>query len=130
MELQIKVPLDVYDRNAHRKYVRQQKRYQKRLEEERSENERREKEIAKIQRRNGEICDLVINMHDLDKKVLCKSIFDILTDREKTVLYMRYYQNKSMAVIAEEIGVSKGRIYQLEKHLLLTLKRKLFIGCL
>lgn len=130
MELQIKVPLDVYDRNAHRRYVRQQERYQKRLEEERLENERREKEIAEIQRRNGEICDLVINMNDLDKKVVCKSVFSVLTEREKTVLYMRYYQNKSMATIAEEIGVSKGRIYQLEKHLLLTLKRKFFIGCL
>lgn len=130
MELQVKVPLDVYNRNAHRNYVRQQKRYEKRLEEERLENERKEKEIAEIQRRNGEIRDCVINMNDLDKKVLCKSIFNVLTDREKTVLYMRYYQNKSTAVVAEEIGVSTSRLYQLEKHLLLVLKRKLFIGSL
>lgn len=128
MTATIKVPMDVYDRNSHRNFLRRQKRYEKKLEEERLENERREKEIADIRRRNGEICDLVINMNDLDKKVVCKSIFNILTDREKTVLYMRYYQNKSLTVIAEEIGVSRGRVYQLEKHLLLTLKRKFFIG--
>ena len=38
-----------------------------------------------------------------------------LTERERTILHMRYYKNKTQMEIAEEIGISQAQVSRLEK---------------
>ena len=50
---------------------------------------------------------------------------DFLTEREKKILNLRYYEGYTFDECAAKIGISRQRIEQIEKKILKTLKRKL-----
>ncbi len=48
-----------------------------------------------------------------------------LHDREKRILYMRYYEGKTQTEISSEIGLSQAQVSRLEKTALKTIKAKM-----
>ncbi|MGN1089650.1 MAG: RNA polymerase sporulation sigma factor SigG [Huintestinicola sp.] len=45
-----------------------------------------------------------------------------LTDREKKILYLRFYRGKTQVEVAEEIGISQAQVSRLEKNTLEKIK--------
>mgnify|MGYP003344650716 CR=1 FL=1 len=64
-----------------------------------------------------------INLNELDQKVLCKDIIENLSPRLQLIAVRRFYQNQSLNSIAEELGVTYARAYQLERKLLHIIRR-------
>ena len=54
------------------------------------------------------------------KQAMCK-----LNDREKKIISMRYYNNKTQMEIAEEIGISQAQVSRLEKGALEQIRKQL-----
>ena len=67
----------------------------------------------------------LINMHEMDLQIVLKEAIASLPPRMQFVAMRRFYQNQSLPAIAEELGVSKGRAYQIEAMLLHKLKHGL-----
>ena len=65
----------------------------------------------------------LINMHDLDQKVIVKKALESLTPRMQFVVIRRFFQNQTLSSIAEEMGLSEARLYQIELKALCSLKR-------
>ena len=124
----VKFPSDVYDRNAHRRFLRQQKREQESLERERLEREKSEKAARDYWNKRNASFNLLMTMHDLDRKVLVKQAIDKLNPRLKFIAIRRFYQNQSINSIAEELNLSRNRVWQLELRLLGEIKRGIMSG--
>jgi RNA polymerase sporulation-specific sigma factor len=45
-----------------------------------------------------------------------------LGEREKKILFLRYYQGKTQTEISEEVGISQAQVSRLEKNALKSLK--------
>ncbi len=45
-----------------------------------------------------------------------------LSDREKNILYLRFYQGKTQVEVANEIGISQAQVSRLEKNALSRIK--------
>lgn len=54
-----------------------------------------------------------------------KSAMQTLDERERSILYMRYYEGKTQTEISKAIGLSQAQISRLEKTALKTLKLKI-----
>ena len=58
-----------------------------------------------------------------------------LGEREKKILFLRYYQGKTQTEISEEVGISQAQVSRLEKNALKSLKAssatsvETFVGC-
>ena len=65
----------------------------------------------------------LIHMHDLDQKVTVKKALENLTPRMQFVVIRRFFQNQTLSSIAEELGLSEARLYQIERKALCILKR-------
>lgn len=48
-----------------------------------------------------------------------------LNEREKKILYMRYYEGKTQTEISTEIGLSQAQVSRLEKNALKSMKNKM-----
>ena len=48
-----------------------------------------------------------------------------LNDREKTIIHLRYYKNKTQMEIAEEIGISQAQVSRLEKGALEHMRKQI-----
>jgi|688.fasta_scaffold00027_187 RNA polymerase sigma factor (sigma-70 family) len=70
----------------------------------------------------------LINMHDLDRKVVCKRAIECLSPRLQFIAVRRFYQNQTIDAIAEELGLSQARVYQLERKLVWKMRRSLELG--
>lgn len=70
----------------------------------------------------------LLNMHEMDQKVLIKSALSQLTPRQQFVAYRRFYNNQTLASIAEELGVSQNRAWQIEAKVLRLLRTGLRTG--
>lgn len=75
-----------------------------------------------------ELFNNLINMNDLDKKVLVKQAIEKLSPRLQFIAIRRFYQNQNLNSIAEELGISDSRAYQLEMKLLGVIRRGLISG--
>ena len=49
------------------------------------------------------------------ENIVLKQAMQTLTDRERTIINLRYYKNKTQMEIAEEIGISQAQVSRLEK---------------
>ncbi len=49
------------------------------------------------------------------ENIVLREAMKKLTDRERTIITMRYYKNKTQMEIAEEIGISQAQVSRLEK---------------
>ena len=70
----------------------------------------------------------LLNMHELDQKVLVKSALAQLKHRLQFIAMRRFYQNQTLAAIAEELGLSNNRVWQLELEIIWTIRRALEAG--
>ena len=59
------------------------------------------------------------------ENIVLKEAMSKLTPREKTIINMRYYNNKTQMEIAEEIGISQAQVSRLEKGALERIRKQL-----
>ncbi len=59
----------------------------------------------------------------IDELMLREAIM-MLSDREKNILYLRFYQGKTQVEVAQEIGISQAQVSRLEKSALTRIKSK------
>lgn len=55
-------------------------------------------------------------------ELLLKEAIKTLSDREKNILYLRFYQGKTQVEVANEIGISQAQVSRLEKNALTRIK--------
>jgi len=85
-----------------------------------------------VYNKDGDVLELMDQIKD-DKcdesvwteKLALEQALESLENRERKILFMRYYEGKTQTEISEEIGISQAQISRLEKNALLGLKRKL-----
>lgn len=56
---------------------------------------------------------------------LMKEAIHYLSDREKKILYLRFYQGKTQVEVASEVGISQAQVSRLEKSALSRIKSKM-----
>ncbi len=59
------------------------------------------------------------------ENIALKQAMKSLTERERTIINLRYYKNKTQMEIAEEIGISQAQVSRLEKGALEHMKRQI-----
>ena len=59
------------------------------------------------------------------ENVALEGAMSTLNEREKKILYMRYYEGKTQTEISAEIGLSQAQVSRLEKNALKTMKSKI-----
>ncbi len=59
------------------------------------------------------------------EKVALESAYERLGEREKKIIYMRYYEGKTQTEISGEVGLSQAQVSRLEKLALLFMRNKL-----
>lgn len=57
-------------------------------------------------------------------ELLLREAIKMLSDREKNILYLRFYQGKTQVEVANEIGISQAQISRVEKSALSRIKSK------
>lgn len=65
------------------------------------------------------------NNEDLINKILLKDYIDALPEREKKVIILRYYRDKTQSEIAQMLGVSQVQISRIESKVINALKQAL-----
>lgn len=68
------------------------------------------------------LCDDSSKMIDI---IALKQIITELPQKEKEIIYLRYYQERTQTEIAEKIGISQVQVSRLEKKILNRLRQKL-----
>ena len=58
------------------------------------------------------------------ENIAIKEAMQRLTERERTILHLRYYKNKTQMEIAEEIGISQAQVSRLEKGALERMRKQ------
>ncbi len=58
-------------------------------------------------------------------RMALSSALATLTERERTIIIRRYYEDKTQTEIAKELGVSQVQVSRLEKKILGTMRRQL-----
>ena len=59
------------------------------------------------------------------EKVALEGALSRLNEREKKILYLRYYEGKTQTEISDEIGLSQAQVSRLEKNALKSIKSKM-----
>ena len=59
------------------------------------------------------------------ENIVLREAMNKLSEREKTIINMRYYNNKTQMEIAEEIGISQAQVSRLEKGALEHIRKQL-----
>ncbi len=54
-----------------------------------------------------------------------KDAASLLPDREQSIIYMRYYQNKTQSEVARKMGISQVQVSRLEKKILEKLRQEI-----
>ena len=57
------------------------------------------------------------------ENIVLREAISHLTERERKIIYMRYYMNKTQMEIADEIGISQAQVSRLEKGAIDKLRR-------
>ncbi len=72
-----------------------------------------------------QIADEKNTVENWTEKVALSVAIEGLDEREKRILYLRYYIGKTQTEISEEIGLSQAQVSRLEKNALKTIKQKI-----
>ncbi|MBE5741777.1 MAG: sigma-70 family RNA polymerase sigma factor [Clostridiales bacterium] len=85
-----------------------------------------------VYNKNGDallLMDQIGDEKNTDEKwtenVALESALKRLDEREKKIIYMRYYEGKTQTEISKEIGLSQAQVSRLEKTALLSVKNKM-----
>ena len=67
--------------------------------------------------------------HDEEKErllnhMLLEQLLNELEHRDRDLIYMRYFQNKTQTQVADIMGISQVQVSRLEKKILLRLREK------
>ena len=62
---------------------------------------------------------------DFVENLALKEVIEKLEDRDKKIIFLRYFQDKTQSEIAKMLGVSQVQVSRLENKILATLKKKL-----
>ena len=78
----------------------------------------------------NEVCigDQVADKRDgeeLVNRIVLKKVLEELQDKEKMIIEMRYFREKTQAQVAENLGISQVQVSRLEKKILLRLREKM-----
>ena len=78
----------------------------------------------------NEVCigDQVADKSDgeeLVNRIVLKKLIEELKDKEKIIINMRYFSDKTQAQVAESLGISQVQVSRLEKKILLRLREKM-----
>ena len=57
------------------------------------------------------------------EKVALTSAVSTLSEREKKIIYLRYYEGKTQTEISKEVGISQAQVSRLEKNALKEIKQ-------
>ena len=60
-------------------------------------------------------------------RLLVKQLLDTLEEKERYIIVLRYYKNKTQSDIAKEIGITQVQVSRLEKKILNKLKKQINI---
>lgn len=75
------------------------------------------------------LLDKINNQEDESSKVIdliaLRQMLGSLTSKEKEIIFMRYFQDKTQTEIAKKIGISQVQVSRLEKKILEQLKKRL-----
>lgn len=61
---------------------------------------------------------------ELLTRMMVKSLMDDLSENDRRIISMRYYENKTQSEIAKEFGISQVQVSRLEKKILLSMRKK------
>lgn len=61
---------------------------------------------------------------ELLNHMLVKALLKELSEDEKKIIHMRYYENKTQTEVAKEFGISQVQVSRLEKKILLSMRKK------
>ena len=72
-----------------------------------------------------QISDEIQNDEKWSENISLRCAVDRLDEREKKILYMRYYEGKTQTEISLSVGLSQAQVSRIEKTALKTLKNKI-----
>lgn len=72
-----------------------------------------------------QLCDEKNSDEILAEHVALSEAMEKLGDREKKILFLRYYEGKTQTEISEEVGISQAQVSRLEKNALSDIKRNI-----
>ncbi|MBR7186874.1 MAG: SigB/SigF/SigG family RNA polymerase sigma factor [Clostridia bacterium] len=85
-----------------------------------------------VYNKTGDTLQLVDQLYDESQsdeiwteRVALKEAIDRLTEREKKILMLRYYEGKTQTEISAEVGISQAQVSRLEKNALGTIRREI-----
>ncbi len=58
-------------------------------------------------------------------RMLCQEAFRLMTDKEREIVHLRYFENLTQSKVAELLGMSQVQVSRLEKKILLRLRREM-----
>lgn len=58
-------------------------------------------------------------------RVIIRQLLDTLSDTEKKLIRLRYFENKTQSVVASELGISQVQVSRMEKKILLCLRKRM-----
>lgn len=61
---------------------------------------------------------------ELLNHMLVNSLLEELTEEDRKIIHMRYYENKTQTEVAKEFGISQVQVSRLEKKILLAMRKK------
>ena len=67
----------------------------------------------------------VDEQEQLTNKITIKSMIDKLEEREKQLILLRYYKNKTQIEVAKILGISQVQVSRIEKKILNSMKQKI-----
>lgn len=79
---------------------------------------------------NGSVGSLFGGAEDYEKEkllnhMLLKQLLDALPDRERTLIQLRYFQNRTQVEVASILGISQVQVSRLEKKILLRMRQSI-----
>lgn len=67
----------------------------------------------------------VDEQEQLTNKLAVKSMIESLNEREKQLILLRYYKNKTQTEVAKILGISQVQVSRIEKKVLSSMKQKI-----
>ena len=65
------------------------------------------------------------SQEELLNRVLLEEILGVLPGQERALLYQRFFQERTQAEIARELGISQVQVSRMEKRILKQLRQRL-----
>ncbi len=85
-----------------------------------------------VYNKSGDTLQLVDQLYDESQseaiwteRVALREAIDRLTDREKKILQLRYYEGKTQTEISAEVGISQAQVSRLEKNALGSIRKEI-----